>query len=143
MHVRGQLPVLGVVAAGGALGATARYGASLAWPTPDGAFPWTTLTVNATGCAAIGILMVLVAEVATAPPPLLRPFLGTGILGGFTTFSTYALDTQRLLSAGDAGRGVAYLGATVVAALAAVVVATAATRRVVRRLRPLGGEGRA
>ncbi|MEV0000121.1 CrcB family protein [Streptomyces sp. NPDC050848] len=140
MDFRGQLPVVGAVAAGGALGATARYGASLAWPTPAGAFPWTTLTVNATGCAAIGVLMVLVAEVATAPPPLLRPFLGTGILGGFTTFSTYALDTQRLLSTGEAARGVAYLGATVVAALASVVVATGVTRRVVRRA---GREGRA
>ncbi|MFG2642914.1 CrcB family protein [Streptomyces sp. NPDC048370] len=140
MDFRGQLPVVGVVAAGGALGATARYGASLAWPTPAGAFPWTTLTVNATGCAAIGVLMVLVAEVATAPPPLLRPFIGTGILGGFTTFSTYALDTQRLLSTGEAARGVAYLGATVVAALASVVVATGVTRRVVRRA---GREGRA
>lgn len=140
MDFRGQLPVVGVVAAGGALGATARYGASLAWPTPAGAFPWTTLTVNAAGCAAIGVLMVLVAEVATAPPPLLRPFLGTGILGGFTTFSTYALDTQRLLSTGEAARGVAYLGATVVAALASVVVATGVTRRLVRRT---GREGRA
>ncbi|MEU9705710.1 CrcB family protein [Streptomyces sp. NPDC047981] len=133
MDFRGQLPVVGAVAAGGALGATARYGASLAWPTPAGAFPWTTLTVNAAGCAAIGVLMVLVTEVVTAPPPLLRPFLGTGVLGGFTTFSTYALDTQRLLSSGDAARGVGYLGGTVVAALAALWAATVATRRALRR----------
>ncbi|MFD3942256.1 fluoride efflux transporter CrcB [Streptomyces sp. NPDC058579] len=132
MDFRGQLPVVGAVAAGGALGATARYGAALAWPTPAGAFPWTTFSVNAVGCAVIGVLMVLLTETATAPPPLLRPFLGTGILGGFTTFSTYALDTQRLLSAGETARGVAYLGGTAVAALAAVWAATVATRTALR-----------
>ncbi|MER7959061.1 CrcB family protein [Streptomyces sp. NPDC096030] len=136
MNLRGELPVVGVVAAGGAIGSAARYGASLAWPTPAGAFPWTTFTVNATGCAAIGVLMVLLTEAATAPHRLLRPFLGTGILGGFTTFSTYALDAQQLLSRGDAVRGVAYLGGTVITALAAVWAATAATRgALARRLR--------
>ncbi|MDT9690240.1 CrcB family protein [Streptomyces sp. P9(2023)] len=133
MEFRGQLPVVGAVAAGGALGAVARYGASLAWATPHGAFPWTTLTVNATGCAAIGVLMVLVTEAVSAPHPLLRPFLGTGILGGYTTFSTASLDTQRLLDAGDTARGVAYMGATVAAALAAVWAATTATRGVLAR----------
>ncbi|MCT4356185.1 CrcB family protein [Streptomyces sp. Je 1-79] len=133
MDFRGELPVVGVVAAGGALGAAARYGASLAWPTPAGAFPWTTLAVNTAGCAAIGVLTVLLTEAATAPHPLLRPFLGTGILGGFTTFSAYALEAQRLLGAGDAGRGVAYLAGTVVAALGAVGAATLATRGALAR----------
>ncbi|MFF8604583.1 CrcB family protein [Streptomyces sp. NPDC015346] len=133
MSLRGQTPVIGAVAAGGALGAAARYGASLAWPTPTGAFPWTVLLVNVSGCAAIGVLMVLVTEVAAAPHPLVRPFLGTGVLGGFTTFSTYALDTQSLLSAGETARGVAYMGVTPAAALAAVWGASAATRAARRR----------
>ncbi|MFG2871828.1 CrcB family protein [Streptomyces sp. NPDC048338] len=133
MGFRGQLPFVGVVAAGGALGAAARYGAALVWPTPAGAFPWTTFGVNILGCAAIGALVVLVTETGTAPHPLVRPFLGTGILGGFTTFSTYALDTQRLLGAGDTARGLAYMGATVAAALAAVWAATAATRGLLAR----------
>ncbi|MET9649043.1 CrcB family protein [Streptomyces sp. NPDC006460] len=133
MGFRGQLPFVGVVAAGGALGAAARYGAALVWPTPAGAFPWTTFGVNTLGCAAIGALVVLLTETGTAPHPLVRPFLGTGILGGFTTFSTYALDTQRLLGAGDTARGLAYMGATVAAALAAVWAATAATRGVLAR----------
>ncbi|MFI8289845.1 CrcB family protein [Streptomyces sp. ms191] len=133
MGFRGQLPFVGVVAAGGALGAAARYGAALLWPTPAGAFPWTTFGVNILGCAAIGTLVVLVTEAGTAPHPLVRPFLGTGILGGFTTFSTYALDTQRLLAAGETARGLAYMGATVTAALAAVWAATAATRGVLAR----------
>ena len=133
MGFRGQLPFVGVVAAGGALGAAARYGAALVWPTPAGAFPWTTFGVNILGCAAIGTLVVLVTEAGTAPHPLVRPFLGTGILGGFTTFSTYALDTQRLLAAGETARGLAYMGATVTAALAAVWAATAATRGLLAR----------
>ncbi|MFI8965578.1 fluoride efflux transporter CrcB [Streptomyces sp. NPDC053493] len=132
MGFRAQLPVVGVVAAGGALGAVARYGATLAWPTPAGAFPWTILTVNAAGCAVLGALMVLVTETVTAPHPLLRPFLGTGVCGGFTTFSTYALDAQRLLADGDAARGVLYLAATAVTALAAVWAAVVATRAAVR-----------
>ncbi|MEU7009864.1 CrcB family protein [Streptomyces sp. NPDC046332] len=133
MDLRGQLPTVAAVAAGGALGAAARYGASLAWVTPAGAFPWTVLAVNVSGCAAIGVLMVLVTEAVTAPHRLLRPFLGTGVLGGFTTFSTYALDTQRLLNSGETARGVAYMGATVVAAMAAVWAATTATRGALAR----------
>ncbi|WP_093876021.1 fluoride efflux transporter CrcB [Streptomyces sp. TLI_105] len=132
MGLRKELPVVAAVAAGGALGAAARYGAALAWPTPVGAFPWTILTVNATGCLVLGVLMVLLTETATAPHPLLRPFLGTGFCGGFTTFSTYGLDTQRLLSAGEPARGLLYLGGTLLAALAAVGAGVALARVVVR-----------
>ncbi|MDX2558939.1 CrcB family protein [Streptomyces sp. TX20-6-3] len=143
MGLRAELPVVGVVAAGGALGASARYGAGLLWPTPQGAFPWTTFTVNVAGCALLGALMVLVTERptewSTAPPhPLLRPFLGTGFCGGFTTFSTYSLETERLLSAGDPTRGLLYLGGTLVAALAAVGAGVAGARAVHAR----AGRGR-
>ncbi|MFF8836669.1 fluoride efflux transporter CrcB [Streptomyces sp. NPDC015130] len=133
MGTRGEPWVVGAVAAGGALGATTRYGASLVWPTPVHAFPWTTLTVNAVGCAVLGVLMVLLTEtrVRRAPHPLLRPLLGTGFCGGFTTFSTYTLDTQRLLAAGDPTRGLLYLGATLLTALAAVWAGVAATRALV------------
>ncbi|CAM5524201.1 putative fluoride ion transporter CrcB 1 [Streptomyces tanashiensis] len=131
MGLRKELPVVAVVAVGGSLGAAARYGAGLAWPTPDGAFPWTVFTVNASGCAVLGVLMVLLTETTTAPHPLLRPFLGTGFCGGFTTFSTYSLDTQRLLSAGDTARGLLYLGGTLVTALAAVWAGVTAARLLV------------
>ncbi|WP_395103898.1 fluoride efflux transporter CrcB [Actinomadura sp. SCN-SB] len=127
---REQAPVIAVVAAGGALGATARYGAGLLWPTAADAFPWTTLAVNAVGCALIGVLMVLVSEVWTAHR-LVRPFLGTGVLGGFTTFSTYAADIARLVRDGHAGTGLAYLAATVLAALGAVWCTAALTRRLI------------
>ncbi|MGW4159098.1 FluC/FEX family fluoride channel [Streptomyces sp. NPDC004788] len=135
MGFRAQLPVVGVVAAGGALGAVARYAAILAWPTPAGAFPWTILAVNAVGCAVLGVVMVLATETVSPPHPLLRPFLGTGVCGGFTTFSTYALDSQRLLAAGDVARGTIYLAATALTALAAVAAAVLATRAAVRARR--------
>ncbi len=77
--------------------------------------------MNVSGCAAIGVLMVLIAEVRTAEvrtaDPLVRPSLGTGVLGGFTTFSTYAVDTQRLLDTGRAGLALGYLAATMAGAL--------------------------
>ncbi|MER5306343.1 fluoride efflux transporter CrcB [Streptomyces sp. NPDC002773] len=130
MGLRAELPVVAAVAAGGALGATARHGAALLWPTPEGAFPWTTFTVNVSGCALLGLLVVLMTEPPAAPHPLLRPFLGTGFCGGFTTFSTYSLETERLLSAGDPTRGLLYLGATVVTALAAVQAGITVTRAV-------------
>ncbi|MFJ2787042.1 fluoride efflux transporter CrcB [Streptomyces sp. NPDC093249] len=133
MDLRGRLPVVGVVAAGGALGAVARYAASLAWPTATDAFPWTTFAVNVSGCALLGVLMVLLTETMTAPHPLLRPFLGTGFCGGYTTFSTYGLDTQRLLATGETERAVLYLGGTAVTALAAVWAGVTAARTVAAR----------
>lgn len=128
----GQAPVLAAVAIGGALGAAARYGASLLWPTAAGTFPWTTLLVNVTGCAVIGVFMVLITDVWTVHR-LVRPFFGTGVLGGFTTFSTYAVDTQHLIASGEAGTGLAHLAATVVAALAAVWCSASLTRRLISR----------
>lgn len=127
---RGQAPIIAVVAVGGAIGATARYGASLLWPTAPGAFPWTTLAVNTVGCAVIGLFTVLISDVWAAHR-LVRPFFGTGVLGGFTTFSTYAVDTQHLLDAGYARTALAHLAVTVTAALAAVWAAATVTRRVI------------
>ncbi|MFJ5016924.1 fluoride efflux transporter FluC [Streptomyces griseoluteus] len=126
---RGQGPVVAVVAAGGAIGATARYAASLLWPVANPGFPWTTLLVNVTGCAVIGVFMVLISEVWTAHR-LVRPFFGTGVLGGFTTFSTYAVEIERLVNAGEARTALAYLAATLFAALGSVGLAVALTRRV-------------
>ncbi|MEU3224440.1 fluoride efflux transporter CrcB [Streptomyces sp. NPDC006976] len=123
-----QSAVVAVVALGGATGASARYGASLLWPTAPGGFPWTTLVVNVIGCAVIGVFMVVISEVWAAHR-LVRPFFGTGVLGGFTTFSTYAVDIERLVAKGRAGTGLAYLGTTLLAALAAVWSAVWLTRR--------------
>ncbi|MFF7891830.1 fluoride efflux transporter CrcB [Streptomyces sp. NPDC007907] len=129
---RAQAPVVTVVALGGGVGATARYAASLWWPSPAGGFPWTTFGVNIAGCAVIGVFMVIITEVGT-PHPLVRPFFGTGVLGGFTTFSTYAVDIRRLVDGGQAATGLAYLVTTPLAALTAVWLAAGTTRRVLKR----------
>lgn len=126
---RGQWSLLGVVALGGALGASARYGASLLWPTPAGGFPWTTFGVNALGCAVIGVFMAIITE-AWSAHRLVRPFFGTGVLGGFTTFSTYAVDIRTLVDGRHARTALAYLAATPLAALVAVWLGVWATRRV-------------
>jgi fluoride exporter len=127
----GERPVLVVIALGGVVGAVARYEAGLWWPTRVGTFPWTTFGINVLGCALIGVLLVLVSDVLTRAR-LLRPLLGTGVLGGFTTFSTYAVDIQRLIATHHAGLALADLVATVLAALAAVTAATRLTRLAVR-----------
>ncbi|MER7751469.1 fluoride efflux transporter CrcB [Kitasatospora sp. NPDC097643] len=128
--LRGQGRAVAVVAVGGAIGAMARYGAGLAWTDGPSAFPWTTLLVNVTGCAVIGVFLVVVTE-GRPVHPLLRPFFGTGVLGGFTTFSTYAVDVRRLVEHGRPGPGLAYLGLTLLGALAAVWAAAGLTRRLI------------
>lgn len=122
-----HLRVLGVIALGGGIGALARYGIETLLPAASGGFPWGTFLINVTGCALIGVLMVLVNDVFTGRP-LLRPFVGVGVLGGFTTFSTYANEVRGLLRPGALPVAFAYLAGTVVCALLAVLVAMAATR---------------
>nr|BFF02391.1 hypothetical protein GCM10020241_40660 [Streptoalloteichus tenebrarius] len=124
-----RLDVVSAVAAGGALGALARYGVGLALPTRPGGFPLATLAVNLLGCLVMGVLMVLVTEVWSGHR-LLRPFLGTGVLGGFTTFSSYAVDGQRLLASGRVGVALLYLVGTLVGALLAVLTGMVVTRAV-------------
>lgn len=125
--------VLGTIAAGGVLGALARAGLQAAFPHPPTGFPWATFGVNVAGCLLIGVLMAVI----TARPvgPLVRPFLGVGVLGGFTTFSTYVVDVQTAVAAGAPGTALAYLSATLVGALPAVWTGDAAARRVLARAR--------
>jgi len=126
----GDRAVLVTIAAGGAAGAAARYLIGATWPAPAGAFPTSTLAINLLGCALIGVLMVLITDV-WSKQRLLRPFLGTGVLGGFTTFSTYTVDIQRLVAGAHAGTALLYLTLTPVGALLAVWVTANATRRLV------------
>ncbi|MET8405359.1 fluoride efflux transporter CrcB [Streptomyces sp900116325] len=130
-----QGPVVIAVALGGGVGAAARYGAQLLWPTQAGAFPWTTLAVNAIGCAIIGVFMVVITDVWAAHR-LVRPFFGTGVLGGFTTFSTYATDIQRLVDGREARTGLAYLALTLLAAMASVWITATLTRRIIKWRQP-------
>jgi fluoride exporter len=132
---RSRTPVVAAVALGGGTGAAARYAASLGWPTQTGGFPWTTFGVNVVGCAVIGVFMVVITEVWAAHR-LVRPFFGTGVLGGFTTFSTYAVDSRHLFADGQVRTGLAYLAATPLAALTAVWLAAWAARRALKWRQP-------
>jgi fluoride exporter len=112
--------VLAVVAAGGVIGAELRYGTGLLFPSTPSQFPWATVAVNVIGGFGIGVLMAVLARTAR-PHPLVRPFLGVGVLGGFTTFSTYSTDTYRLIDAGRPELALGYAALTLVAALVATV----------------------
>jgi fluoride exporter len=113
--------VLLVISVGGGIGALLRYSIGVGWPPQPGHVPWSTLVINVVGCFAIGILMVLITDVWVAHR-LLRPFLGVGLLGGFTTFSTYSLEVRRLLGSGATVEALGYSGGTVIATLVAVVL---------------------
>jgi len=124
--------VLALVAAGGALGSLARFGVSEALPASGAGFPWATFLVNVTGCFLLGLLMVLVLDVWPSYR-LLRPFLGVGVLGGYTTFSTYALEARDLMAAGQLVTALGYVGGSLVAGLLAVAGGVAGMRAVVVR----------
>lgn len=126
--------VLGAIALGGVLGAEARYNLGLALPHSPSGWPWSTLLINASGCLLIGVLMVTITEL-TSPHRLVRPFLGVGVLGGYTTFSTYSVELVQLLSSGHPGRAIGYLVVTPLVALVAVWLGAGGTRAL-RRMRP-------
>ena len=127
MPRRADVGVLAVVALGGALGSLARWGLAVTIPHTTGGVPWSTFLANVVGAFVLGALMVLVLEV-WPPTRLVRPFLGVGVLGGFTTFSTYLLDTQDLLRAGRPGAALLYLFGTLLVGLVASWAGVAVTR---------------
>jgi CrcB protein len=121
---------LAAVFVGGALGTLARYLLAVHHPSGPGAFPWVTLLVNLSGSLAIGFLVPLTEHV-TRGVSTLRPLLLIGFLGGWTTYSTLAVDATLLARHGNLGTCVAYLAATVGGGLALVVAGHAAGRRLV------------
>ena len=106
-----------LVGIGGAVGSVARYGAYRLWPTSPGGFPVPTFTVNVLGSFAIGLLYMYVAA-RGASADNARLFWMTGVLGGFTTYSAFALETTLL---GFSVAGAMYVAVTVVACLLAAV----------------------
>lgn len=110
--------VLAAVAAGGALGAPARYGISLAVHITPGTFPWGTFWINLSGSFALGLLLAVLLARFPADPHL-RPFLATGFLGAYTTYSTFAVETDLLIRNGHAGVALAYTAASLAVGLLA------------------------
>ena len=124
---RGDRSTLAAIAVGGVIGAEARYGLSVVLPHTPSQFPWSTLVTNTAGCLLLAVLIAVVVE--RRPHRLIRPFLGVGVLGGFTTFSTFALDVHSLVRADRPTVGLLYAALTLVAG----VTATWAGGRVSRR----------
>lgn len=121
------------VFAGGALGALARAGLVEGFPHDPASWPWVTFLVNVLGAALLGWAVTRLQErlpVSTYP----RPFLGTGVCGGLTTFSTMQLEIVRMADAGAWGLAIGYAAASVAAGLTAMTLATNLVRRA--RLRP-------
>ena len=111
--------VIGAIAVGGMFGASARYGMTqLVTVSPD-SFPWSTLWTNVTGSFALGVVLALVLE-RFPPSRYARAFAATGFLGAFTTYSTFAVETDLLVKDGHAGIAVAYVATSFVVGFAAV-----------------------
>jgi fluoride exporter len=109
---------LAAIAAGGGIGSVARYLLSAAFPAGHG-FPWAVFAVNVSGSFCLGVLIVYLLEV-WPPHRLLRPFLAIGLIGGYTTFSTYAAGVMTLLTGRAFAVADAYALSSVLAALVAV-----------------------
>ncbi|MBC56209.1 MAG: fluoride efflux transporter CrcB [Confluentimicrobium sp.] len=119
---------LAQVALGGALGATCRYLTGIAATRVMGhGFPWGTLAVNIAGSFLMGALVVVLAEKGGTR---FAPFLMTGLLGGFTTFSAFSLDAITLFERGQHGIAAGYVGASVVLSLLAISLGLVAARGV-------------
>jgi CrcB protein len=116
------MPVSLAVAIGGALGASARYGLDrLIERRSSALFPWSTFTINVTGCLLIGVVVGALVD-RHHTPAWVRVGLVMGVLGGYTTFSTYAQETLGLLDAHDFAVALAYAGGSVVLGVIAVWV---------------------
>lgn len=133
--MRGHHGSLASISAGGALGTLARWGVGEALPYGEGSLPWSTMVANVSGSLLLGLLAVLLTEVWPTRR-YVRPFLGVGVLGGYTTFSTSMLDTRSLIAEDrPVAAGLALFGTVLVALLAVwvgIVIGRAAIA-VVRR----------
>lgn len=137
-HGRARPDVLAVIAIGGMVGATARFKLAEALPTESGHFPWATFWANLSGSFLLGFLLVVLLE-RFPPTRYIRPFLATGILGAYTTMSTYLVETAVLIKDGHPVTGLTYgigsLAVGVFLAYAGIVAARLTPQRHHREVR--------
>ena len=124
--LRARLATTLAVSVGGLLGANARYAVGLWAADRWGAlFPWGTLLINVSGSFVLGFYLTLVTERFIGRSTA-RLFLATGFLGAYTTFSTFSFETLQLVQRGAVGPALAYVGASLVGGLVAVLAGIAA-----------------
>ena len=126
--------LLGAILAGGAVGTIGRYLLESVFPAAAGQWPWATFTINVAGAFLLGVLLFALARrgADTGSRRLLRLMLGTGVLGAFTTYSTFAVEVHALFGGGHLGTGMGYA----LASVATGVVAAAGVALLARRLVP-------
>lgn len=125
--VRPNPVVLGAIALGGAIGAAARYGVAQLIPVARSGFPWATFWTNVSGSFALGLILILLLE-RLPPTRYVRPFVATGFLGAYTTYSTFAVEADLLVRGGHAPTGIAYALVSLVAGFLAVWAGMRAAR---------------
>jgi CrcB protein len=132
-----MLPALGLsvstmaaIFVGGAVGTVLRYLLEVHHPIGPGGFPWPTLAVNLSGSLVIGLILPLTEHVSLRMP-LVRPLFVVGLLGGWTTYSTLAVEATLLAKDGHAATGLAYLAATVAGGIGLVIVGHDVGKRLV------------
>jgi CrcB protein len=126
-----DLRMAAVVGLGGAAGALARWAISLGIPWHPPAIPWATLAANLVGCLAIGALLTLWTE-GSPPAWWVRPLVAVGFVGGFTTFSAFAVEGVRLAESGAPSVAALYMVGSVAVGLLLVRAAAEATRWMLR-----------
>jgi fluoride exporter len=126
--------VLAVIAAGGFAGGLSRYELGLTFPTRHGGFPVTTFAINVSGSFLLALLLVCVIEI-WPPTKYVRPLFGVGFCGAYTTFSTWMVDTDRLLADRHYATAAGNLAGSLVAGLAATALGLTCGRAVVAHRR--------
>ena len=114
----GEAKLLGAIAVGGALGAPARYGVAELIHVAPNTFPWATFWINVSGSFALGAVLAILIE-RYPPSHYARAFVATGFLGAYTTYSTFAVETDLLIKDGYAAIALTYVIASVVVGLSA------------------------
>jgi len=110
--------ILAAVGAGGTLGALARWGIAAHWPVEPARMPWSTLVINVSGAMVLGVVMTLVIE-RWPPTRYVRPFVCTGVCGGYTTWSTFMTETALLVRDHHGATAAAYVAVSLAAGLTA------------------------
>jgi fluoride exporter len=130
--VAGRPDVLAFIAIGGMLGAAARFELAQALPVRPGRYPWPTFWTNLSGSFVLGVLLVLLIE-RFPPTRYLRAFLATGVIGAYTTMSTFAVEVVVLLKDGHIATGLIYLASSVSAGVALSSLGMRLARMTARR----------